>query len=321
MLTSDENALLNAARDGKLAQVQSYLNQGVNVNCMDNNGYTPLHTAASSGHVDVVRLLLEKGANVNACGPNGYTPLHTAASSGHVNVVRLLLEKGAKLDTENKDGQTPLEVAEARSFDDPVAKLFRDYVHMQGENQLFDALREKRVDDAMRLLQNDYIRANLRDNSETPLLHLVVSTQDLSLLQKMLSKPDLEIDAKDATGRTALAVAITADNAEAAQALYQAGASILLVDITPCASRLCSSTPVLIAALRQAASANDDKTVAQLLRLGVSCSLGDEKGATAWHAAAAAGHLSVLTMLLQGTKEESGINATNHVHSTSFRVC
>ncbi|KDO22633.1 TKL protein kinase [Saprolegnia parasitica CBS 223.65] len=180
---------------------------------------------------------------------------------------------------------------------------------MQGEDQLFDALREKRNPDATRILQNIYIHASLRDSSETPLLLLVVATQDLSLLQALLPKPDLEIDAKDTAGRTALTVAITTGNVKAAIALLQAGASVDFVD-----KNLRASTPALGAALRQAASTNDDSTVAQLLRLGVSCSLANEGGATALHMAAAHGHASILTTLLQEVRDNDGINTPNHSH-------
>ncbi|KDO26877.1 hypothetical protein SPRG_20420 [Saprolegnia parasitica CBS 223.65] len=194
-----------------------------------------------------------------------------------------------------------------------VQLLLEKGAKIEAKNRLFDALRNKCIDDAKRILQNSVLYGNLRDSSKTPLLHLVVATQDLSLLQMLLQKPNLQIDAKDSADHTALAVAITDDNAEVVQALYHAGASIHLVDIPPCDERLCASTPVLVAALRQAASINDGSTAAQLLRLGVSCSLANEKGETAWHMAAAKGHMSILTMLLQQeTKDENGIDVTNH---------
>ncbi|KDO22637.1 TKL protein kinase [Saprolegnia parasitica CBS 223.65] len=268
------NALISAAGYGTLANVISLLNKGVNVNCIENNFQTPLHYAAYNGQLDVVRLLLEKGAKLEPCDVIGYAPLHRAAHGNQPAMAYLLLEHGAKMDAKNRDGHTPLQVAAARGLNDPIAQLLRHYPRIQDEDQLFDALREKRIPDATRILQNNFFHVNLRDSSETPLLHLVVATQDLSLLQAflaassvLLQKPNLQIDAKDATGRTALAVAITCGTAEAAQTLYEAGASLDLVDT---------------------------------------------KGETAWHMAAAKGHMSILAMLLQETKDENGIDVTNH---------
>ncbi|KDO17811.1 TKL protein kinase [Saprolegnia parasitica CBS 223.65] len=306
MPTNDEYSLLTAAASGNVAKVQSYLDKRVNVNCTDSI-YTPLHRAAYNGHVDVARLLLDKGADVEASNANGYTPLHYAAQGKKPEMVEFLLAKGAKIDAKNKNGQTPREVAEARGSNDFVATLLRDYPRMQ-EEQLFDALREKRIPDAMRILQNNFYHVNLRDSSETPLLHVVVATQDLSLLQMLLQRRNLQIDAKDSMGRTALTVAITTGTAELVQALYQAGASVDLVDLS-----LRASTPVFAIALHQAASINEGSTVAQLLRLGVSSLLANEKGETAWHVAAAKGYMSILMMLLQQeTKDENGIDVTNH---------
>src|SRR3990172_7504907 len=84
-------ALIAAARDGNLAQVQALLDAGANVNAVDEFGKTPLHGAAARGHVEVVRALrAAAGANVNARDDFGRTPLHEAAERGHVEVVRAL---------------------------------------------------------------------------------------------------------------------------------------------------------------------------------------------------------------------------------------
>ncbi|KDO18258.1 hypothetical protein SPRG_21688 [Saprolegnia parasitica CBS 223.65] len=162
-LASLPNELLRAAECGKLADVQVYLNKGVNVNCTNDYGQTPLHHAATYGCVDVARLLLEKGANVEASNANGSTPLYMAAQANKPEMVQLLLEKGAEIDAKNNGGETPLEVAEARGSNDPVATLLRDYPRMQGE-KLCDALREKRIDDVMRILENNFLHVNLRDS-------------------------------------------------------------------------------------------------------------------------------------------------------------
>ncbi|KDO21001.1 TKL protein kinase [Saprolegnia parasitica CBS 223.65] len=111
--TQMEKALCKAAEDGKLATVQFYLDNGVDINCTnDYGGYTPLHFAAVYGRLEIVRLLVEKGAVIEAKNNMyGWTALHSAAFGGHLEIVCLLIEKGAAVDAKEDDGQTPLHYA------------------------------------------------------------------------------------------------------------------------------------------------------------------------------------------------------------------
>jgi ankyrin repeat protein len=52
---------------------------------------TALHLAASNGHTAIVMLLLQNGAQINAMDERGRTALHCAGEAGHIDVVRLLL--------------------------------------------------------------------------------------------------------------------------------------------------------------------------------------------------------------------------------------
>ncbi|GAA6076860.1 ankyrin repeat and SAM domain-containing protein 1A isoform X1 [Tachysurus ichikawai] len=65
-----------------------------NVNCVDSNGYTPLHHAALNGQSEVVELLLKNEAVTNVADHKGCYPLHLAAWKGDQRIVRLLIHKG-----------------------------------------------------------------------------------------------------------------------------------------------------------------------------------------------------------------------------------
>ncbi len=91
---SDE-ALYSVVAKGDIAEVQSLLSKGADVNLADRMRWTPLHIAVRNGRQDIVELLVNKGANLNLTNNRGQTPLHIAVNSGHKEIVELLITKGA----------------------------------------------------------------------------------------------------------------------------------------------------------------------------------------------------------------------------------
>ena len=89
--------ILDAARDGDIDRVRSFLDAGAEPDSPDIlSGYTPLHNAISSGNVALVELLLDSGADVEHSKNTVYaTPLTTAVLSRRPEMVRLLLARGA----------------------------------------------------------------------------------------------------------------------------------------------------------------------------------------------------------------------------------
>ena len=67
-------------------------------------GDTPLNEAAIKGHKDVVALLLENGADLNTVDDAGATPLENATHFHHTEVIELLMAKGAKIADQNRPG-------------------------------------------------------------------------------------------------------------------------------------------------------------------------------------------------------------------------
>ncbi|KAF8242326.1 ankyrin [Wilcoxina mikolae CBS 423.85] len=63
----------------------------------DENGEVPMHCAAASGHLRITRLLVEEGANINAVDNVGRTPVCRAISSGAQDVTEFLLNRGVDL--------------------------------------------------------------------------------------------------------------------------------------------------------------------------------------------------------------------------------
>ncbi len=92
--TPEEEALLFAAQQGDLAQVNSLLKQGVNPNWSGAyRKFKPVTVAAANGYYDIVEALIKAGADINPV--NQITPLEAACMHGHIQVVELLLKHGA----------------------------------------------------------------------------------------------------------------------------------------------------------------------------------------------------------------------------------
>jgi len=85
---------------------------GIEVELMNFQGWTPLIIASDKGNVGSVGLLLEAGANTTARSQAGATALHRAALTlNGTRVISLLLENGAEIDAQDNKGDTPLEYA------------------------------------------------------------------------------------------------------------------------------------------------------------------------------------------------------------------
>ena len=66
---------------------------------------------SESDVLPVVAAAIELGSDINAVNAQGETALHSAANQGFSRVVLLLAEKGADLNVRSKRGQTPLTAA------------------------------------------------------------------------------------------------------------------------------------------------------------------------------------------------------------------
>jgi hypothetical protein len=87
-------ALFTAILKGRIAVVQSLLNQGVNVNVRTVSGKTPLMAAAYKGYSDIVQMLLDNGADVSSKDGRGDTADKIAERGGYTRIVELMKKGG-----------------------------------------------------------------------------------------------------------------------------------------------------------------------------------------------------------------------------------
>ncbi|KAI6650173.1 Ankyrin repeat containing protein [Oopsacas minuta] len=113
------NELIQYCADGKLDIIPLYINPKT-VNCVDNEGRTPLYAAACSGNVELCSFLLSSNADANQQTGHDFYPIHGASSHGHDNVLNLLLKHTTGINVQDSNGDTALHLACCRGNEECV---------------------------------------------------------------------------------------------------------------------------------------------------------------------------------------------------------
>ncbi|VAI84629.1 unnamed protein product [Triticum turgidum subsp. durum] len=87
------------------------LDNGVDIDLVDKDGFTPLHKAIIGKKEAVISHLLRKGANPHVTDRDGATPLHYAVQVGALQTVKLLIKYRVDVNVADVDGWTPLHLA------------------------------------------------------------------------------------------------------------------------------------------------------------------------------------------------------------------
>lgn len=117
--------LIGSVKEGDLAHVLYWILHGANVNytTVEHQGMMPLHYSVCNDFLDGATLLLQNGADVNAVDERKWSALHHCAALGHTHCVALLFKHGARVDLADLKGKTPVDVALAAQHADIVTLL------------------------------------------------------------------------------------------------------------------------------------------------------------------------------------------------------
>jgi ankyrin repeat protein/catechol 2,3-dioxygenase-like lactoylglutathione lyase family enzyme len=234
---SAHDAFLAACAAGDLPTMRELLDSHPELaNARNEHGATALHNALA--HTNAVRLLLERGAgpNVRDTGDNAL-PLHFAAGGASIETVRALLDAGS--DVQGTGDAHALDVIGwAACFAEPRRDVIDLLLARGARHHVFSAVALGDHDALRRLAAEDAsaLRRRLgRSEQEQTALHYCISPPDglvggvfrtgehYRTLQ-LLVELGAELEARDARGRTPLAVAMLRGDHEAMRILREAGA-------------------------------------------------------------------------------------------------
>lgn len=94
--------LVEAAFDGELDDMKSWIEKGYHLESVDGRKHTALSEAACQGHLHVVKYLLDNGADPNALSDTDRSPMWRASFNTHLDVVAVLLQAGGDPDHRDK---------------------------------------------------------------------------------------------------------------------------------------------------------------------------------------------------------------------------
>ncbi|MBY0353602.1 ankyrin repeat domain-containing protein [Candidatus Babeliales bacterium] len=178
-------------------EILALIAAGADVNCYY-NGSTCLHYAANNGMADHLSLLLRNRANPELRSATLLrTPLHEAVSSLHLECVKRLVQHGADLNAREHSGGTPLHFAVMSSS-------------VERENPKIE---------------------QLKINIINMLIYKRFSQSVGSSTDSITEKNNINLDAQNMFGHTALHVAYLSGYKNIAQVLLQAGANPRIPDI------------------------------------------------------------------------------------------
>ncbi len=270
-----------AAQMGDSTKVKNLLKKGVDINERDSFGRTPLIYAALNGHDRIINLLLESQADIRAKDHFDQTAFIAAVNRGHVNTAEILLKNGANSSAPNGEGVPPILIALGREDFEMVDLLLKYGIEINSIDERGRTVLQRIIESTHTELVQTVLR---RGVDEKYIVHLAAGVGDTTLLKTVL-KNKININQRDALGRTPLLFALLYDRTQCAKMLLDQGADFSLSEIN-----IIYENERTV--LQKIIESNDAELVRTILRRGV-----DERYIL--HMAAGVGDTTLLKTLLK----------------------
>ena len=339
------NALLRACTTGQSDSVMFLLEAGAGVSITKPNGDTCLHTAVKGKCCkEALQKIIEQGINVNTLNNRGETPLFHACLSAQGESVKLLLEKGADPNITYADGYTSLHTAvHGCCANDALQEIithgvYVDAQNIDGETALWLAC-SYRQQDSVKILLEAGANPNIASTDRCTSLHAAVNGGCSKNILSALLDHGADVNAITRNNETALKIACEMGNINSINVLLNAGASPHIADTNgdPClhyalnagcskeilqtiishGADMNATTTNNVTALVKAVNNRNMGAINVLLNAGADTNITNGDGDTCLHDAVTNGNKDVLQLLLN---HGADVNVTNSKNETALMI-
>lgn len=219
---------------GASVQALQFSADEISVSWRSRSGGSPLHLAMHYKYHMLAARLLRDGANADIRDAFGITPLMWAAQAGYVGMTETILATNVPLNAINDKGSNALHIAILGDRED-VAVLLIDQPGMDvnapfvGDRRwrkvtpLMLAAHRDQLEIAQKLLTRPDILINAQDSAGATIVHHISSAKNRQMMKAIANAPNIDLDYRDEIGRPGLIEACYSYNLSAIQALLDAG--------------------------------------------------------------------------------------------------
>lgn len=188
--------LLEAGNRNDVNEVKRLVNSGICPDLRNDDGLTVLHQCCIENWKDLLILLLDSGANPDVVDNELWTPLHTAAACGRVSICQVLIDRGADLLAVNADGNMAYDICQDQETLDFVEQQMSAKGITQDEINKRRLQRETRFLEDLKSHLNEGGDVNVRGSKGESLLHVAASNGYLSVA-RLLVENGANVNATD----------------------------------------------------------------------------------------------------------------------------
>ena len=234
---SPSNAPLNKkiialCRRGTLDEIIAALDNGADVNFINNNSNTPLIIASQFGDANMVKLLIERGANINYQNSLGNTALHVAAEYGTSDTIEALLNAGADIDLKNNKDLLPYDLVTKRKAlknSELLEKMMKPKMNTDYQKNFIKICRagtEQEISEAI----NSGVNVNVKNKSLSTAL-MFAARYNTAEAVEILINAGANLNSQDIYGNTALIYAASFNTDDVVKVLIDGGSDIEIKNI------------------------------------------------------------------------------------------